>query len=73
MILIFYVEYIMTFDVWYKKFIETNPLWKIENPTWGDVRGIAKLAWQEGEHQEWTRSLERTLSTVRSRSGKILK
>lgn len=55
----------MNFQKWWTEFIENNPLWKIEKPLWGDVKVIAKIAWQEGAHQEWEKNLKQTLSTIR--------
>ena len=55
----------MNFEKWWKDNIKDNPLWKIEKPLWSDVKVIAKIAWQEGTHQEWEKNLERTLSTIR--------
>lgn len=52
------------FEKWYKEMIEDNPLWKIENPNWRDVKTIAKFAWQEGEHQEWERNLKKKLKKI---------
>ena len=55
----------MTFEKWWTEYIANNPLWKIENLKWTDVKAIAKISWQEGAHQEWEKNLKQTLSTLR--------
>ncbi len=55
----------MTFEKWWTEYIEDNPMWKIENPKWTDVKVIAKIAWQEGTHQEWEKNLKEKLTNVK--------
>lgn len=51
----------MNFQTWWKENVKDNPLWKITNPSWKDVEIIAKIAWQEGTHQEWEKNLKEKL------------
>jgi hypothetical protein len=48
----------MNFETWWIEFIANNLLWAIKNPTWGDAKAIAKLAWDNGAHEEWKKGIK---------------